>query len=44
MEGYLRLPSIQKVVLNYQNNINKDDGYSKDTYVKIPASEWPIEE
>ena len=29
---------------NYQNNINKDDGYSKDTYVKIPASEWPIEE
>lgn len=29
---------------NYENNINKDDGYSKNTYVKIPATEWPIEE
>lgn len=28
----------------YYNDVNTDEGYYKDTYVKIPASDWPIEE
>jgi hypothetical protein len=32
------------VLLEYNNGINMDDGYEKDTYKKIDASDWPIEE
>lgn len=32
------------VLLEYSNGINEEDGYSKDTYKKITAKDWPIEE
>lgn len=32
------------VITDYYNFENKDDGYNISYYVKVPATEWPIEE
>lgn len=32
------------VLTEYSNGIDESDGYSKDTYTKISAKDWPIEE
>jgi hypothetical protein len=32
------------VLLEYSNNINEEDGYTKNTYKKVNIEDWPIEE
>jgi len=32
------------ILTEYNNDKNKDDGYEKNTYKKVDAKDWPIEE
>lgn len=32
------------ILMEYNNGINEDDGYTINTYVKIDSKDWPIEE
>ena len=32
------------ILTEYNNDKNEDDGYEKNTYKKVDAKDWPIEE
>lgn len=32
------------ILLEYSNNVNEEDGYTKNTYKKVNVEDWPIEE
>lgn len=41
---YISIDDNKLTLTKYSNDKNKDDGYKIDTYKKIDAKDWPIEE
>lgn len=41
---YTSIDDDKLILTKYNNDKNEDDGYKKDTYIKVDAKDWPIEE